>query len=73
MAFKRVTIDLAFPIPMSVETQARINAFLDAAKRLKPHARKINPGLANEEITVKAVQHICHHDTGGACEDEQEI
>ncbi len=73
MALKRVTIDMAFPLPMSAEVQARYDAFLDAAKRLRPHARKINEGLGTEEVTVRATQHICHHDTGGACEPEVDI
>ena len=75
MAFKRVTIDMAFPMPLSTETQARLNAFLDAAKRLRPHARKINVGLASEEFTVRATHHICHHDEvpAGKCEPDIEI
>ena len=72
MAFKRLRLDLAFPLPMSAETEVRLTAFIDAAKRLKSHARKINEGLASEEVVI-AIEHICHHDTGGKCEPEVEI
>lgn len=37
-------------------------------------AVKINAGAANEEMTVRAVWHRCHHDTGDQlCEAENEI
>ena len=46
---------------------------LPALKAAKAKASKINEGLANEEMTVKASYHICHHDTGEACESKVEI
>ena len=33
----------------------------------------INEGTASEEMTVRAVYHICRHDEGKPCGPEQEI
>lgn len=46
---------------------------LPSIKVAKKRASKINEGLANEEMTVQASYHICHHDTNEACEPEIEI
>ena len=51
----------------------KIPAIKLAILSLKAYATKINAGQPNEEMTVRAVFHICHHDTGGACEAEIEI
>ena len=74
MAFIRFRLDLA--IPQSVFNNipvARKLAFRDEVRALKALAVKINEGLPEEEMTVKASYHTCHHDTGEACESEQEI
>ena len=70
----RFNLDLAIPeaaynaIPAATQTAIR-----DRIRELKALAVKINEGAANEEATVKAVWHKCHHDTGGPCEPEQDI
>ena len=53
---------------------ARKIAFRDEVRAMKALAIKINEGEPNEEMTVSASYHICHHDTGDQlCEQEQEI
>jgi len=42
-------------------------------RAMKSLAVKINEGKDNEEMTVKAAYHICRHDEGGTCPDEQDI
>ena len=71
----RLKLDLAIPsavfdsIPDTQKT-----AFRDTVRKLKSYAVKINEGKDNEEMTVKAVWHRCHHDTGDQpCEPEEEI
>ena len=53
----------------------RIPAIRQAVRDLKAYATKINEGTANEEMTVKAVFHICRHNESPykPCEPEQEI
>ena len=74
MSYWRGRLDLAIPekiwdnIPL-----ARKIAFRDEVRALKALAVKINEGLPNEEMTVRATWHICHHDEGLPCEQEQEI
>ena len=70
----RFTLDLAIPeaayaaIPAATKTAIR-----DRIRALKALAVKINAGAANEEASVKATWHRCHHDTGGSCEPESDI
>ena len=74
MSLIRFQIDLAIPedvykaIPEAAKT-----AFRNRLMAMKALAVKINEGQLNEEITVKAKWHRCHHDTGESCEPEQEI
>jgi len=75
MSLIRFSLDLAIPekvysaIPADKKT-----AFRARIRELKALAVKINAGLPNEEMTVRAVFHICHHDTSDQpCEAEQEI
>ena len=74
MALWRCNIQLAIPldiynaIPLAKKVVAR-----DVIRDLKALAVKINEGLPNEEMTVKASWHICNHDTGELCEEEQDI
>jgi len=64
MSYWRGQLDLAIPeavwnkIPL-----ARKIAFRDAVRAMKALSVKINEGLPNEEMTVKASWHICNHDT----------
>ena len=71
----RFTVDIAIPsvtyeaIPIATKT-----AFRDSVRALKALAVKINEGKPNEEVTIRAVWHKCHHDTDDkSCEAEQEI
>ena len=74
MALWRCNIQLAIPldiynaIPLAKKVVAR-----DVIRDLKALAVKINEGLPNEEMTVKASWHICNHDCGELCEEEQDI
>ena len=74
MSYIRFTLDLAIPeaayaaIPAATKTAIR-----DRIRALKALAVKINAGAANEEMTVKATWHKCHHDDGKPCEPEQDI
>ena len=70
MSLWRGQLDLAIPKDVwdSIPNAKKI-AFRDMVRELKALAVKIN----NEEMTVKASWHICHHDTGEACEPEQNI
>ena len=92
MALLRFNLDLAIPEDPAGTLVAgvKINSLLaqkipdirDAIRGLKSYATKINAGQLNEEITVKASWHICHHDDptvgglyplGKPCEPEREI
>ena len=74
MALVRFQLDLAIPekvfnkIPL-----ARKQAFRDEVRALKALSVRVNEGLENEEMTVKATWHKCHHDTNEACEPAIEI
>ena len=74
MSLIRFTLDLAIPeavynaMPIAQRVSIR-----DRIRELKAKAVKINEGSPDEEMTVRAVWHRCHHDTGGNCESEQEI
>jgi hypothetical protein len=70
----RFTLDLAIPeavynaIPAATKLAVR-----DRIRDLKALAIKINAGQPNEEMTVRATWHKCHHDSGKPCESEQDI
>ncbi len=75
MAYIRFKLDLAIPeetynkIPPSVKLEIR-----DKIRQLKSYAMKINAGADNEEMTVKASYHVCHHDELNVpCESEIDI
>uniref|UniRef100_A0A6M3IR97 Uncharacterized protein n=1 Tax=viral metagenome TaxID=1070528 RepID=A0A6M3IR97_9ZZZZ len=74
MTLIRFQIDLAIPeaIYNAIPTAKKMTV-RDTIRELKALAVKINEGKDNEEMTVRAVWHRCHHDTGGSCEPEQEI
>ena len=73
MSYIRFNLDLAVKQPIPQALQNKLPVIRDAIKRLKAYASKINEGQANEEMTVRAVYHICHHDEGLPCEPEQEV
>ncbi len=71
----RFNIQLAIPedvfnaLPASTKT-----TFRNYVRAMKAKAVKINEGAANEEMTVVARWHQCHHDDPGSnipCEDKE--
>ena len=77
MAHRRFQVDLAVPLDvagkMDPTLEGQWGTLQNLIRAFKASAVKINAGLANEENTIQATTHICHHDTGGTCEPEQEI
>jgi len=73
MSFIRFQIDIAVKQPIPDELKERLPAIRREIRRLKAYASKIKEGSGNEETTVKASYHICHHDEGLPCEPEQDI
>ncbi len=69
----RFTIDIAIKKPIPQILQNKLPAIKEKILELKSYAEKINAGKDNEEMTVKAVYHICNHDIGLPCESETEI
>ncbi len=62
MIMKRINIQLAIPVEVFDSIPAtRKKAFRDAVRAMKKLAVKINEGLDNEEMTVTATIHDCHH------------
>mgnify|MGYP001572131045 CR=1 FL=1 len=76
MAGIRFTLDLFVPeatynaIPSATKIAIR-----DRIRQLKALAVKLNAGVANEEMTLRAVWHKCYHDEAvpKPCESEIEI
>ena len=76
MAGIRFRLDLFIPeavynaIPVATKTAIR-----GRIRELKAKAIKVNEGLPNEEMTVRATWHKCYHDENlnKPCEEEQEI
>ncbi len=75
MSLIRFNLDLAIPetvynaLPLTKKVAAR-----DAIRDLKALAVKINAEKPNEEMTIKATMHRCHHDEVGIrCEAEKDI
>jgi len=74
MSLIRFRLDLAIPSEVfNAIPVARKLAFRNEVRALKSLAVKINEGKPNEEMTVVARYHICHHDTGELCEEESDI
>ena len=74
MSYIRFTLDLAVKQPIPSALQAKLPAIRDAIRQLKAYAEKINAGAGNEEMSVKAAYHICHHDEiPPTCEPEIEV
>ncbi|KKK70725.1 hypothetical protein LCGC14_2921090 [marine sediment metagenome] len=73
MALARFQLDLGIPQKVYNKIpEARRTAFLAEVKALKALSVRINEGKGNEEMTVKATFHICHHDEPGntiSCND----
>jgi len=66
MAYLRYNIQLAIPLDNKGDppqgTKADIVTLEECVRRLRGKAQVINKGLPNEEDTVVANRHICHHD-----------
>lgn len=73
MSYLRFQLDLAIKQPIPDALKTKLPEIKDNIQRLKAYAEKINEGNVNEEMTVRAVYHICKHDEGLPCEPEQEI
>ena len=76
MAGTRVTIDLYFKDKTPAQVKSQFPQLLTSIKAAKAKASRINEGKENEEMTVKAVYHICHHDDPEPrplCDEEKEI
>ncbi len=75
MAVIRFSLDLAIPetVYAAIPAAKKLTA-QTVIRELKALAVKINAGKSNEEMTIKATMHRCHHDEVGIrCEAEQEI
>ena len=74
MSLIRFSLDLAIPSAVfAAIPAARKAAFRDEVRALKALAVRINAGQGNEEMSVKASVHVCHHDGNQPCEPEQDI
>ena len=75
MALIRIQLDLAIPSEVAQKTavKAKLLELYALIKLAKSYSVKINEGLPNEEMTVRAVYHICRHDEGLPCEPVVEI
>ena len=76
MALIRFSLDLAIPEAVyNAIPAAKKLAVRDAIRDLKALSVKINEGKDNEEMTVRAKMHTCHHDTDNTtpCEPEVDI
>lgn len=73
MSYIRFQLDLAVKQPIPAALQSKLPEIREAVRKLKSFASKINEGKETEEMTVRAVYHICHHDEGLPCEPETDI
>ncbi len=75
MAGTRVILDLYFDNQTPQQVNQSFPQLLPAIKAAKTKATKINEGKENEEMTVRAVYHICRHNQNPPlpCDPEVEI
>lgn len=73
MSYLRFRMDLAVKRPIPDALRDQLHTIKGQICVLKAYCEKINEGHDNEENTVRAKYHICHHDTGEPCEAEIEI
>ncbi len=76
MSLRRLQLDLAVQeqdgkLPSAPEGQW--TGLLNHIKAFKKASVKINRGLVNEEDTIGATFHTCHHDEGKQCDTKIEI
>lgn len=68
MSLLRISLDLAFQLPLSPELASKVDEVKAGIQWLKARAYSLP-----SESSPKAKRHICHHDTNDACEPEQDI
>jgi len=76
MAVLRIQVDLAIPedIAKKKAVEAKLQELYALLKLAKSYSVKINEGQPNEEMTVKAERHWCHHGVPGSnisCNDSR--
>jgi len=71
MALLRFTIQGA--VPNTTENRSKLQVLRPYLLQLKDACVIINEGESNEESITRFTYHICHHDTGEVCENEQDI
>ena len=74
MSGLRINIDIYIPedpsgkyveqldMTLPSEIVDNLTNFVKEIRRAKKYATKINEGMANEEMTIKATWHRCYHD-----------
>lgn len=67
MSLIRIKVDLAIPkkIADKPAVKEKLKELYQLIKLAKSYSVKINEGKPNEEMTVVASYHICHHDEPG--------
>ncbi len=65
MSGTRVQLDLFFKDKTPSQVNVEFPQLLPAIRAAKAKASRINAGAGNEEITITAKYHICHHDEPG--------
>lgn len=60
-------------IPNTPTNREQLETNRPALRQLKTKCVVINEDLPNEETITRFTYHICHHDTGERCEEENEI
>ena len=73
MTGTRVQIDLFFDGKTLEQTDQDFSKLFIAVREAKAKASKVNTGNSNEEMSVKAVYHVCHNDINQPCEPDVEI
>ena len=73
MSHLRFRMDLGVKRPIPAALADVLPAIKARICELKAYCERINEGHPNEENTLYAAYHICHHDTGEPCEPEIEI
>lgn len=72
--YYRFRLDLAIPktdwesLPQVTRDNIR-----DRIRNLKALSKKINDGTQSEEVTVNAKWHLCKHELGQSCAEDQDI
>ncbi len=73
MAYLRFEISGAVKMPLPQALQDALPTIKTKINQLKAYCEKINAGQPNEENTVRFKHHICRHDEGKPCDQEEDI